>query len=647
MPRAGTDSSDDRTNPAVPSPMADTHAPAPLASDRVPRWAAAVHAPLWWRWPVAVALGLFTFPVHQLAPAPGVDASWQAGLELAQEQGLHFGRDIVFTYGPLGFLTTTPLFVVWTGLAALAFALLLQVLLCRTLLHVMRDLPGLAAVALAYVIAMAMPLGALPEVGLTIVLAFTLAVLTDAKERTPRWLPAAGGSAAALLLLIKPDTGVLAFAFTAVAVGVSAPRRRRKLAELCGSFGVAFIVLWLATGNAVGDVVPWLRASAQLVSGYTAGMAYEDVGRHYEFAQAGLLVAVMAALVWRVAAGAPRSRQVALSLVWAIGTFALFKEGFVRHDSHSADFFFASAVVAAALARGEVTRIAAAVAAVIASLWALTAFGVESSTLFHYAGRIDGNVAEAKLLVSSGARDGLLSSSRAAMIANLRMPAGVLRDLRSHTVDVEGTEQGAVWTLGLHWRPEPVFQSYAALTPALDRINADFLVSQRAPERVLRLYPLIGVDGRDSAFDAPNAFLALVCNYRETYANGALEVLSHATNRCGPAHRLGGVTVAAGQSVHVPRGGPRELVYARIEIPQTLVDRLRELVWKPAHIPAIVLDGTAYRLLAANASGPLVIWMPSSSGIPPSVLLDAHVNRLGLQGLRSPVTIDFYAVRVG
>jgi hypothetical protein len=627
--------------------MTDIHAPAPAAALRGSRWTTAAHAPAWWRWPVAVALGLFTFPVHQLAPSAGVDSSWQAGLELAQQHGLQFGRDIDFTYGPLGFLTTTPLFVVWTGLAALAFALLLQVLLCRTLLHVMRDLPALGAVALAYVIAMVIPPGALAEVGLTIVLALTLAILADAEARAPRWLPVAGGGAAALLLLIKPDTGVLALALTAVAVGVSAPRRGRKLAELCGSFVVSFGVLWLATGNAAGDVVPWLHASVQFVSGYTAGMAYEDSGRHHELVQAGLLLVVMAALVWRVAAGAPRSRQVALALVWAIGAFAMLKEGFVRHDSHSADFFFATAVTAAALARGEITRVAAGVTAVIASIWTLAAFGVQSSALFQYSGRIDGNVAEARLLVNGKARNELLSTARAEMIGNLRMPPSVLRDLRSHTVDVEGTEQGAVWTLGLRWRPEPVFQSYAALTPALDRINADFLVSQRAPERVLRLYPLIGVDGRDSAFDTPNAFLALVCNYRETYANGALEVLAHATNRCGTARRLGGVNVAAGESVRVPHGGPRELVYARIDIPQTLSDRLRELAWKPAHIPAIVLDGTRYRLLAANASGPLLMRMPASAGIPASVLLDARVNKLRLEGLRSPLKIDFYAVRVG
>ncbi|HJX47894.1 MAG TPA: hypothetical protein VJ375_08610, partial [Gaiellaceae bacterium] len=154
--------------------------PAAVAPDR--HWTTAVRLPSWWRWPLAVALGCFTFPIPQIIPSPGVDASWQAGLELAQDQGLHFGRDILFTYGPLGFLTATPLFVVWTGLAALAFALLVQVLLCRTLLHVTRDLPAVAAVVVTYVIAAVIPPGALAEVGLTIIFALTLAALTDTEQ---------------------------------------------------------------------------------------------------------------------------------------------------------------------------------------------------------------------------------------------------------------------------------------------------------------------------------------------------------------------------------------------------------------------------------------------------------------------------------
>jgi hypothetical protein len=583
--------------------------------------------------------------VQPLIPAAGIDASWQAGLALAQEHGLHFGSDIVFTYGPLGFLTASPLFVVWSGMLAVAFSLLLQVLLCRTLLHVLRDLPAAGAVMVAYVVAAIGLRGA--ELGLMIVLALTLSVLAEPDAHPPRWLPASGGVAASALLLIKPNVGVLALALTAIAVVFCAPRRGRALAELAGSFVVAFAVVWLATGNAVRDVVPWLRGSAQFVAGYTAGMAFEDPGRHHEIVDAVLLFVAMALLLRRAAAGQPRARQAALALACAIGSFAMLKEGFVRHDAHAAIFFATCAVVAAALARGELTRIAGAGIAVIASVWSLASFGVQPSALVHYTDRLDGTAAELKLLTDGAARNEMLSETRAQMLRTLGLPPGVLRDLRSHTVDVQPTETSAVWTLGFHWRPQPVFQSYAVLTPALDRLNADFLASERAPERVLRLHPLSNIDERNPVFDAPSAFLALVCNYRETFVSGGFEVLARATNRCGPPRRFAGRSVQAGQDVHVPRARPHELVYARVRIPRPFADRLRELVWKPAAEPAIELDGVSFRLVAATASGPLLMRMPSSAGFPASGLRDTQVDTFRLTGVTWPVQVDFYALRVG
>jgi hypothetical protein len=612
-----------------------------------PLWTSSIRIAAWWRWPAAGLLALLTCSVPALAPAPGLDSSWQAGLALAHRQGLHFGRDIVFTYGPLGFLTVPRLYVVWSGIAAVVVALVLQLVLCRTLLQVLRDVPAPVALVAAYVVATVAPPNAEAEVGLVVVLSLTLWTLLRPEAHSPPWLPFGGGLAAATLLLVKPNTGVFALVLVTIAVGVCAQSRLRALSELACSFVVAVVVLWLATGNALGDVVPWLRASAQFTLGYTAGMALNDPGRHRQLVDAGLLVVVIAALLAHAAAGRPRARQAALAAASCVGMFALFKEGFVRLDAHDAVFFFAAAVVAATLARGELTRIAGVGAAVVASVWSLAAFGVQGSALFHVADRLHGTTADIRLLADGFARDALVADARSAMLANLRMPPHVLRDLRSHTVDVQPAETSAVWTLGLRWRPEPDFQSYAVLTPALDRMNADALTSTRAPERVLRLYPLGGVDGRNPAFDAPAAFLALVCNYRETYANGALEVFARATNRCGTPRALESMSIRAGQHVVVPHAGPDELVYARLHISRSLTERLRELVWKPARLPAIVLDGVSFRLIAATAAGPLLMRLPGSAGITSGGLDDARVRTFRLANVPSPVTVDFYAVHLG
>ena len=54
--------------------------------------------------PVIVVLILVPFP--RLPIGTGDDSSWTSVLAYAYQHGLQFGRDIVFTYGPLGFLLT-------------------------------------------------------------------------------------------------------------------------------------------------------------------------------------------------------------------------------------------------------------------------------------------------------------------------------------------------------------------------------------------------------------------------------------------------------------------------------------------------------------------------------------------------------------
>src|SRR5688572_17813742 len=50
---------------------------------------------------LGVWLGLIRFPV---LPTPGLDSSWQMVIAHATAHSMQFGTEIVFTYGPLGYL---------------------------------------------------------------------------------------------------------------------------------------------------------------------------------------------------------------------------------------------------------------------------------------------------------------------------------------------------------------------------------------------------------------------------------------------------------------------------------------------------------------------------------------------------------------
>jgi hypothetical protein len=107
--------------------------------DRVPLWAA------------GIVVAVLTWRIAMETPAPGLDPSWNAGLAMAVHDGLHFGQDVVFTYGPLGFLQGQ---IVWfSGLAVLSFFYnsIVFVLFCVGLVWALRRrLPLLPSAAIAF-----------------------------------------------------------------------------------------------------------------------------------------------------------------------------------------------------------------------------------------------------------------------------------------------------------------------------------------------------------------------------------------------------------------------------------------------------------------------------------------------------------------
>ncbi|HEV7400581.1 MAG TPA: hypothetical protein VGN84_09975 [Solirubrobacterales bacterium] len=83
---------------------------------------------------LGLVVALLTFPTFSLTPSPGLDPSWGAGLQMAAHDGLVFGREVVFTYGPLGFLSVPTLWYQDLGAAAVAYAALVHILACTLIL---------------------------------------------------------------------------------------------------------------------------------------------------------------------------------------------------------------------------------------------------------------------------------------------------------------------------------------------------------------------------------------------------------------------------------------------------------------------------------------------------------------------------------
>jgi hypothetical protein len=564
------------------------------------------------------AIALAAWPIQSIRPAAGGDWGWIAGLAYVAEHGMRFGDQIVWTYGPLGFLDT------WYGpalyyfdLLALSwlYAALVQVLLAAALLAALRRTLPLAAAAVTAAAVLAL----VPDPVPALALAWCVAVLVRPDDapagRVAAVAPLALGVLAGIALLGKLNQAVEVLALAAIALAAH-PRRHDARAFAAALLATA-AVGWIATGQTLGDVWPYLRYGVEMVAGYAAAMGTSDPDHGWSYAAAPALIALVLALAWTATRALPRRRRAGMLALYVVYLGMSYKEGFTRQDPGHLEAFFGDALVPLALlpprdARGRAVVVPALLAIVSAALAIAVLLGAQPTLrrLNPYA-NVTAAADQLRTIASPARRDAIAAELRAQVFAGYGVPPQVRAAVGQRTVMVWPFLGGEVaYAYRLNLRPLPSFEPYGAYTPALDRLSAEMLASARAPSRIMRA-ATGGFDGRHPTFVAPLATLEIFCRYRQVAAHEKWQALARGDDRCGAGRPLAVRSAAWGQPVAVP--APRDpdaavIVHVDGAGPQGL-ERLRALLLRLQR-RWIALDGERFRLVAATAADGLLLSVP-------------------------------------
>jgi hypothetical protein len=615
------------------------------AANRVPIWVGGlIVALLGWR-------------VGMNPPGVGLDASWNAGLAMGVHDGLHWGKDLVWTYGPLGFLQTQ---LVWfTDQTVLTFLYqgLLHVIFCVALVWALgRRLPLLLACVGAFVAVTVLPL-----LELSLLSAVIASFWLLEEPRSDRFLNTfviGAATFAAPAALIKLSTGPLVPIVLLIAL-IGARVGARRVALFVGVVVVELLVLWLLAGQSLGDIPDFVRHSIQISSGYSSAMLRSTEVASWKVTAATLgAIGVSVALV-AVAWLAPyrdRGGRWAGTLLVALAAFAIYKEGVVRVDAGHLTVYFANACVlwiAVGFAPGRRWFIPAVAVLIFAASLPLRPAGTEHNLNpfdnLHYA------FDQARNLASPSRRTAAMEDGRRGLKATYALEPGALTALRGHTVAVEPWEAGAAWAYHLDWLPQPVFQNYSAYTPALDRLNAATIENPDGPERLLQEnaqvvdgeFPTPDVDNRFLGWDPPEQARAVLCNFAPLYAGERWQVLGRVPDRCGSERALGTVEAAAGQAVPVPTPRPGTVVFARIGgAGVSGLERAQNFLLHARSRHAVVNGETRYRLVPETAGDGLL--MRAAPGIVGSGPFDPvpEARTIAVEGGSATLTYEFFSLSV-
>ncbi len=457
-----------------------------------------------------VLLCLLLFPPWRPAmPSAGLDPAWFMVIGHALTRGWQFGRDVIFTYGPLGALAPPAFF---PGLFPIAVAYWLMfyaafgsgffILYRQT--HAVWWIPLFVALALAGLTAI--------QDGRVFAACFVLFLVGRRADHVDT---AAAGALTALQGVAALMKMTYAAASLPAVILTDAARfvRYRAIPVLTPLYLAVYLLAYVAAGQDVSGLWAHLSAASDISSGYSEAMVeYAPIGEVVAF----VLIALTTGAVMLLREGVHDVRRLAdgALTVAAFGLLAFLaaKAGFVRHDSGHAVIAWTALALLLVAYLGDLAASGPKVRRVVLAALAALSFIYFINATFALGGRsAQASPAAAVQDVLHVIRDDVAAVGRFTFDDHygqlMREWPEFLRSIReTHplppfegTVDIAGGDQAILLAHGADYRPRPVFQTYSVYTPGLIARNVDFLRSNRAPRTFL--FKIAPIDGRLPALE--------------------------------------------------------------------------------------------------------------------------------------------------
>lgn len=583
------------------------------------------------QWLLGLAVAVWVFPPFVMDVGNGLDPSWGVGLHMARHHHLHFGTDIIYTFGPLGFLVQPVIAYPAQGLVAgwlriPLFAFVAWFLISRLQRVVSWWLAAALAIPLTW--AMVAPQGFggdAPGVVLVVALAAGVARLTTKHCQLSRRVTALLAVAIVLGALIKVDVGVvgaMALLLYVVGAGVAdseGPRRTGILLLITvGAMTASLVVLWVLLGQPIGSLGSWVRLSVDVVLGHNAAMGADNGRDWWARATVAATVGVSALLATAIRALSWRRRAVVCVFATSMVLVAV-KQAFLRSDGGHmqrlvALFIALGVVLASRPATRRPQALSMSLAAALCGAMVVMALSVNAVVGVPFMDPTKGMRSVrylADMTTSQSRRTRLVAWGHTAQPTVMKVPPTMIERIGNKSVHIEPWDASVAWVYRLNWRPLPVFQSYMAYTPGLDHLNADALASASAPQAIL--HQSLALDGRIPRFQSPAANVEMLCRYSMVAFGSDWNLfVRNATSRCGRGRALRSFSAAQGRPVTVPESAGDEIVVAHFDgLDPGLGGTVRALLLRPRPMVFRVgADPVAHRFIVATQQSAHIIRVP-------------------------------------
>jgi len=468
------------------------------------------------------------FPYYQISniPSAGIDNSWRIALEMAYQKGLIFGKDIIYTYGPLGRLTQR------ISIETSNFQFFLFDVFCfgnvGFLLYYLLPKPLKLYQLLIHFVFFLLISSIYGE--WQSFLLFYVSIFSGLLflKKQNHWLLIHAILMGVINFYIKANYGVIALGFVFILLCYAFFSKRLSLQNLLLYFFGSTILLILLSFLLKADLITYLFSSIEIIKGYNESQSFFPANRLRAVAASyGIFIAfilVFMAFILQKLLKKDFSIPTldSLFVLGCVGvcSFVLIKYAFVRADDGHLMSFVRSASLPFLLLCIFTTDKWLKVGG-----WCLVSLNLLSYLVFYQSiyGQLSisiiDNLRTKSFILPQYFKD---ISKKNTPHYNYTYPKEVLDIIGDKTVDIVPNETSEIYLNKLNYNPRPVVQSYQAYNTYLDRKNQEKYLSATAPDFVI--YSIESTDNKYAFSEETLTLLALLQRYEpiKTWPNRLL-----------------------------------------------------------------------------------------------------------------------------
>lgn len=543
-----------------------------------------------------MAIACFTYPFveypHLVNSGPnwlGLDVSWQVVLSYAVDNDWIWGKDIVYTYGPLGFLSTR----VGIGISRWIF-LAFDIYLITNFFFLFRDYLLKATdrfIALATVFCTTLLMSTSHGSDLSwVVLIFSFYWMQRAYTDGKYTYYALIIINLALCFFIKLNAGLIGFAFLiGHIINLLLSKRISYLKSIIVLSGTAMLVL-LGSLLLKVNLPGYLKGAIEIVKGYNDVMyldteCYTRTEHNVNLLFLGLLITALVYAYFAI-------REKKYSLLFFVGItagylFLLKKQAILRNDSqHYYEYFGYASLVFFSGIFSLIDRVK------IKKLYLLQFVFVLFSMFMiaEYPGRqIDKSLENRYFTIGNYFKQfSNYNTTPHLNSAHLRyIPKPVLEKIGKSSIDVFPWDSEYIIENGLNYKPRPVFQSFSAYTAYLQRINYEHYL-KNAPEYIL--YDYDAIDGRYAFNDdfLVNLFICKNYTFADSFvSNSRYRLLLRKKTEIAPLQEVETKQITAGLNEPIP---VEWVMTMRADLKYNFAGKLQSILDRPPVIQIVMVD---------------------------------------------------------